>query len=198
MECKFRIIGEVLTKQRPRATVQGNHARVYTPAQTIHYENYIRSEFQRQCPDVHFGNKPLIAVVYAYFKPTGELGKFPSEACRVACMNKKDCDNIAKTVLDALNGIAYDDDRQIVQLETGKNYCSDDEPEHIEVYIKELEIFDTIEDIKREKEMEKLRKRYYELVNKPKLTKAERTRLAELNNKLQDYFGNDFDEYEEE
>lgn len=189
MECKFRIVGEINTKQRPRATVQGGHARVYTPSATINYENYIKSEYQRQCPDVHFGDKPLIATVFAYFKPAGELSKFESEAYRVACLNKKDCDNIAKTVLDALNGIAYNDDRQIVQLEIAKNYCNEGEPEYIEVRIAEMKIFNTIEDLKREKEMKKLEERYYELKSKEKLTKAERERLEEITAKLKEWYG---------
>lgn len=177
MECKFKVVGEILTKQRPRATVQGNHARVYTPASTIRYENYIKSEFQRQCPDFYSADKPLIAVVSAYFSPSQELNKF--EAFRVACMNKKDCDNIAKTILDALNGVAYEDDRQIVQLEISKNYVQD-EPEHVEVFIKELEIFNTLEELKQEKNLAKLRERYIELMSKQKLTSAEKKRLNEI------------------
>ena len=35
---------------------------------------------------------------------------------------QKDLDNIAKTVLDALNGIAYDDDKQIIFLCVNKRY----------------------------------------------------------------------------
>ena len=35
---------------------------------------------------------------------------------------KPDCDNIAKIILDALNGLAYDDDAQVVQLSVKKQY----------------------------------------------------------------------------
>lgn len=35
---------------------------------------------------------------------------------------KPDCDNIAKIVLDALNGLAYDDDSQVTDLEVHKFY----------------------------------------------------------------------------
>ena len=35
---------------------------------------------------------------------------------------KPDVDNIAKAVLDALNGIAYDDDKQITSLVIDKKY----------------------------------------------------------------------------
>ena len=35
---------------------------------------------------------------------------------------KPDTDNIAKSVLDALNGLAYGDDKQIVELKVRKYY----------------------------------------------------------------------------
>lgn len=35
---------------------------------------------------------------------------------------KPDCDNIAKIICDALNGIAYYDDSQIVKIEVDKVY----------------------------------------------------------------------------
>jgi Holliday junction resolvase RusA-like endonuclease len=193
MECKFKVIGEIKTKQRPRATTVGGHAKVYTPQTTINYENYVKSEFLRQCPDVHFEDKPLLAIVYAYFSPSQELNKY--DAYRVACMNSKDLDNIAKTMLDALNGVAYNDDRQIVQLEVCKNYIQD-EPEHVEVVLKELEIFNTLEELKKEKQMDKLKERYKELMAKPKLTSTEMKRLSEIAILLG--YDNDDDDEEEE
>lgn len=38
---------------------------------------------------------------------------------------KPDTDNVAKIVLDALNGIAYHDDAQIVQLTVLKRYSTE-------------------------------------------------------------------------
>ena len=35
---------------------------------------------------------------------------------------KIDCDNLCKTILDALNGIAYDDDKQVCMLYVEKRY----------------------------------------------------------------------------
>jgi hypothetical protein len=55
-----------------------------------------------------------------------------------------------------------------------------------------------LEDLKREKEIEKLENRYYELKDKPKLTSTERKRLDELTIKLKEYYGDDFDKDEEE
>ncbi len=38
---------------------------------------------------------------------------------------KPDLDNVAKAVLDACNGVLYDDDKQVVQLRVEKAYCTD-------------------------------------------------------------------------
>ena len=49
---------------------------------------------------------------------------------------KPDADNIAKVVCDALNGVAYKDDTQIVSLHIKKSYTAD-EP-RVEVMIQPL------------------------------------------------------------
>ena len=41
---------------------------------------------------------------------------------RIRPTQKPDADNIAKSVLDALNGLAYADDKQVVTLEVDKHY----------------------------------------------------------------------------
>lgn len=51
---------------------------------------------------------------------------------------KPDCDNIAKIICDALNGVAYDDDKQIVALKVTKIYS--DEPRVI-VWISDNKFF---------------------------------------------------------
>jgi Holliday junction resolvase RusA-like endonuclease len=39
------------------------------------------------------------------------------------CDKKPDVDNIAKSILDALNGTAYDDDKRVVALTIYKEYA---------------------------------------------------------------------------
>ena len=48
---------------------------------------------------------------------------------------KPDADNIAKAILDALNGLAYYDDAQVVHLEVQKRYSN--EP-RAEVFINDI------------------------------------------------------------
>ena len=49
-------------------------------------------------------------------------------------IKRPDADNIAKIVLDALNGIAYKDDSQIVDLSVPKRYS--DKP-RVEIFIEQ-------------------------------------------------------------
>jgi len=49
-----------------------------------------------------------------------------------------DVDNIAKTVLDSLNGIAWIDDRQVVTLTVSKVFVHKDFNELLEIEIKEV------------------------------------------------------------
>ena len=48
-------------------------------------------------------------------------------------MKKPDSDNVAKIVLDSLNKIAYDDDKQVVELTVLKRWTFDNERIEFEV-----------------------------------------------------------------
>ena len=50
-------------------------------------------------------------------------------------VRKPDADNIAKIILDALNGTAYHDDAQIVQLSVRKQYA---EKNSVEVILEDI------------------------------------------------------------
>ncbi len=54
----------------------------------------------------------------------------------VYVLKKCDCDNIAKIILDSLNKIAYDDDKQVAELEVKKFYSSNP---RVEVELKGVE-----------------------------------------------------------
>ena len=49
-----------------------------------------------------------------------------------ACTKKPDCDNLIKSILDSLNGVAYKDDSQVTDVHIKKRYNRD---EGIEVEI---------------------------------------------------------------
>lgn len=121
----FTIVGKPCGKGRPRFSTAGGYARSYTPAKTVEYENLVRMEWEKS------GAKKLEGVIsaeiYAYFPIPKSVSKKKRAALDGAAYTKKpDCDNIAKIILDALNGIAYDDDSQVALLRVKKFYDAEE------------------------------------------------------------------------
>lgn len=120
MIAEFVIHAAPIGKARPRVTTHGT----YTPKKTKDYELLVRAEYQRQS-GAWFGESALAVHIAAYFpipqsKPKTIRVKMLAGEIRPTV--KSDSDNIAKAVLDALNGIAYKDDSQVVSLFVEKWY----------------------------------------------------------------------------
>lgn len=116
------IPGEPMGKQRPRMMKTGH---TYTPAKTVNYEVLIRQLFIEE----FFGHKPFESAVKikidAYFaipKSASKRKKSAMMAGNIRPMKKPDCDNIAKIICDALNSLAYLDDKQIIDCTISKFY----------------------------------------------------------------------------
>lgn len=119
---KFTIPGKPQGKGRPRFSSRSGHA--YTPAQTADYENKVRLYYSRQtrCTPLQ-GN--IRADITAYFpipKSTRKAKAIQLAEEHTPCPKKPDADNIAKIILDSLNGLAYTDDSAVIYLTVGKLY----------------------------------------------------------------------------
>ena len=119
------IVGEPMAKARPRVSIRGRYAKAYTPQKTINYENLVKVEYHSQKGKYFCKESTLRASIIAYFK----MPKNVSKRKYVSMVNgslrptkRPDLDNIAKIVLDALNGVAYADDSQICELYITKYY----------------------------------------------------------------------------
>ena len=124
---KFKVPGKPQGKARARVVNFGGRARAYTPEQTILYENYIKQCFLSAATpnDKELYEKPLhlqIIAVYGIPKGFSKVKEIQALNGELKPCVKPDIDNIAKVVCDALNGIAYKDDNQIVTLVVGKIY----------------------------------------------------------------------------
>lgn len=133
----FTIPGEPQGKGRPRVVRTGAFTKTYTPEKTATYENLVKVEFQRQCPDLWIPSAPVRMTIRAYYG----LAKSDSMKKRRAKLDglfrptkKPDCDNVGKIIADALNGLAYEDDSQIVTMIIQKFYA---EIPRVEVEIEE-------------------------------------------------------------
>lgn len=120
MENKIIIFGEPVAKQRARVV----NGRAFTPQKTKDYENKVAWEYKRQ-KGKFFGDKPVKVKIELFFAPPKSITKKNLEKIangELFFTGKKDIDNIAKSILDGLNGIAYIDDRQVVELSIRKQY----------------------------------------------------------------------------
>lgn len=127
MIATFVVPGEPQGKARPRFSRRGGQVATYTPKKTVDYERLVKTAYHSACGGLFFGEKiPLMVSIVAYFKPP----KSTPHAIRLSmyegtiCPTKKpDVDNIAKAICDALNGTAYHDDAQIVNVAVQKLYA---------------------------------------------------------------------------
>lgn len=118
----FVVPGKPQGKERPRLSKKGS---VYTPAKTKAYENLIRGCYVEQCGDVSFGDRSITLSVKAYVPVLAKFRKGERISAlegKIKPTSKPDTDNVLKVVLDALNGLAYNDDRYIYRLEIERMY----------------------------------------------------------------------------
>lgn len=121
MKRNFNIPGKVQAKQRPR--FNGKFA--YTPKETIAYENWVRTCYLEKYRGQPILENPLKVKIIAYYeipKSTSKKRRLEMKDDKVFPTVKPDTDNIAKSILDSLNNIAYLDDKQVVKLEVEKYY----------------------------------------------------------------------------
>lgn len=131
------IPGVPVAKGRPRLSNFGGHARAYTPGKTRRYEDLIRLEAGRVMEGRLQLDGPLLVRVNAYMPIPKSLNKARTAAAicgELRPITKPDVDNFAK-VIDALNGIAWRDDSQVVHLSVSKHYS--DRP-RLELFAEEL------------------------------------------------------------
>jgi Holliday junction resolvase RusA-like endonuclease len=120
----FSVYGNPVPKKRARVTRSG-HA--YTPKESLEYEK----EVAMMAKSAMGGSEPLKTPVAAYIYINYAVPPSYTEKRRKACLNHSerptkanlgDIDNVAKQVLDAMNEIVYEDDRQVVSLHVTKKY----------------------------------------------------------------------------
>ncbi len=125
MMIRFTVPGIPVAKGRPRFSMKDGFPRTYTPANTLSYEAHVKVEgIAANCKPI---DRPLKAIIEAWFpfpKSKDALKKIESNLGQ--CTKKPDVDNLAKAILDALNGVAYADDSQVYSLTVTKGY--DKEP----------------------------------------------------------------------
>lgn len=134
MHIHLTIPGRPMAKQRPRVLRNGI---TYTPKETMNYETLVKQLYITE----HFRVRlqgPIKVTITAYIPIPKNVSKKKRQLMIDGIIRpekRPDWDNIGKIITDALNQVAYEDDKQIVDARVTKMYS--EEP-RVEVELEEI------------------------------------------------------------
>lgn len=137
---------------RPRFS---KYSGAYKSKEDIEYENLIKDCFLKVAEDFEPSKRPVSIKIEANYKLAKSIPKYVVDEVTYSDhdyvpQSKPDIDNIAKSVLDALNGVAYIDDKQVHKLTCTKYFDTKSDTDYLIVVIYYYN-YRTIEDIKNER-----------------------------------------------
>ena len=122
MAITFSVPGDPVPQPRPRITVRGSHGHAYTPSDhPIHaYRAAIAAAARAAGAGVH-GDPVRMVIDFVFARPKSHMRK-TGIAKNAPQLPRPDIDNLEKAVLDALNGVAWEDDTQVACVTKEKSY----------------------------------------------------------------------------
>ena len=107
---EFTVEGVPIAKGRPR--VCRNHT--FTPRRTKDYESLVEWSWNTKYGNLKPSDKPIKAYIKFYMPiPKSISKKKAAELVGKPHTKKPDTDNLIKSILDGLNGLAFNDDSQV-------------------------------------------------------------------------------------
>lgn len=131
---KFEVEGKIVGKERPRVNMYTGM--IYTPNKTKDYEFLIQQSFKIQNPSFSMIEGRVAIEIIAYMSiPKNTSKKKTKEMLdnQISPTKKPDIDNIAKSVLDAMNKFVFKDDNQVSKISVEKRF-SEKEKLEVKVY----------------------------------------------------------------
>ena len=136
----MRLTFHIIPTPKGRPKFNAYTKRAYTPVKSRTYEESIRKLALQQLGvdgdyPIHEKGVPLaIDIDFLCPRPKASMRKKDPEGL---LWNPKgyDVDNLTKSILDALNGVLWDDDRQIVQLRTRKMLHEKDKSHRVCLFV---------------------------------------------------------------
>lgn len=119
----FVVPGPVRGKGRPRFARAGKFTRTFTDDKTVAYEALVKLAAGAVMGAAPPTETAVVVSIAAYRAvPTSWSRRRREQALQglIRPAGKPDCDNIAKIVCDAMNGIVYRDDAQVWDLRVRK------------------------------------------------------------------------------
>lgn len=122
----FTIPGQPQGKGRPRVGKIGGHARMFTPQSTVAYEGLIAHAAQQAMEGRALIEGPVAVTLDIRCQVPASWSKTKKAQALIGAVmptTKPDQDNVIKAVFDGLNGVAWRDDVQVVQISSRKRYA---------------------------------------------------------------------------
>lgn len=144
MEVRFIVPGVPIAQPRQRTRVMAMGGRMvaqnYTPAK--HPSQTFKAAVQLSAAAVYTGpllQGPLfLAITFVFQRPKVMCWK-NKPTPRTAKTTKPDADNLAKSVMDALNGVLWHDDAQVSDMRIIKVVAGGDEQPRTEIMVQPME-----------------------------------------------------------
>lgn len=105
---------KIQPKERPRVSMLKGKIVVYTPKKTQTFEKLVKQQFYKQKCQMVKGNIEVKIQIYFGIQDKKKWGEYKN--------TRPDIDNFLKSILDSLNGLAWEDDGQIVKITAEKYY----------------------------------------------------------------------------
>lgn len=127
--CAFTYYGEAIAKGRPRTRVVGKFATIYTPDRTRSFEGKVKAIAVTQM--LSMGSEPTPDGVHVEIAFEKKMPISWPKKKRLALRGEPvitgaDLDNQVKAVLDALNGVVFEDDKQVSDLTVSRRWGETD------------------------------------------------------------------------
>lgn len=122
----FIVYGIPVPKARPRFRRIGNFVSTYTAAKTKTYEDSVREAARSAMGSSEPLETPVSVYCYIRCPIPASYSKKRKQACLDGIekpTHRPDADNTFKSVSDAMNGIVYKDDSQIINIHITKVYA---------------------------------------------------------------------------
>lgn len=123
----FTVYGEPVAQGRPRFTTIGGHVRAFDPQKSYNYKQLVRIEALKVKPQELLQKAIRLEIRACRSIPKSFSKKRQILAAQgdIRPTTKPDIDNIVKGIKDALKGVIWRDDSQVVEVIASKWYSNE-------------------------------------------------------------------------
>jgi len=120
----FEVFGDPVGKGRPKFARHGNYVRTYTPEKTVFYEDHVAHAAKVAMQDL----KPFDGGVELIIEAVKQVPASWSRKRQIMALEgkikpaKPDLDNIAKSIMDGMEGTCFESDVLVHKLMIEKTY----------------------------------------------------------------------------